>query len=121
MLLLAQDDFFWKKGVQVGHKSAEGIPSYIFKTKIIPKLSRKEIRWDSTKGEKNRIQTVGSLFRPQNTDNPEKGDVHSVWKKLEIVSFFFNATIENFCIVFFDNLLIGSIVARFAQKWDFYG
>ena len=44
--MLAQDDFFWKKGVQVGHKSAEGIPSYIFKTKIIPKLSGKEIRWD---------------------------------------------------------------------------
>ena len=79
--MLAQDDFFWKKGVQVGHKSAEGIPSYIFKTKIIPKLSGKEIRWDINQDGKNRIQTVGPLFRPQNTDNPEKGEIQSGLKK----------------------------------------
>ena len=65
----------------MGHKSAEGIPSYIFKTKIIPKLSGKEIRWDINQDGKNRIQTVGPLFRPQNTDNPEKGEIQSGLKK----------------------------------------
>ena len=72
----------------MGHKSAEGIPSYIFKTKIIPKLSGKEIRWDINQDGKNRIQTVGPLFRPQNTDNPEKGEIQSGLKMAEMVSFF---------------------------------
>ena len=55
---LKREGSFKKTGVQVGHKSAEGIPSYIFKTKIIPKLSR--IRWDTPTEKNHRIQTVGS-------------------------------------------------------------
>lgn len=79
-MLLAQDDFFWKKGVQVGHKSAEGIPSYIFKTKIIPKLSRKEIRWDSTKGEKTEYKQLGP-FSDHKIQIIQKKEMFTVFEK----------------------------------------
>ena len=81
---LKREGSFKKTGVQVGHKSAEGIPSYIFKTKIIPKLSR--IRWD-TPTEKNPTE-YKQLGPDPNTDNPEKGEVSGDKMLVEKVSIF---------------------------------